>query len=165
MVGWEKSRCPGLLLDYIRKHPADLFVLDEWLGHRTIDEALRMYPDDLTYGSRFGLLPIRGITDFHVFVDIEVGTALSRITGEHQPGRTFLKRQKDEEAVFPVFQAWRDRVEDVRAELQRGARRPCRSMDLATWARTLRVFPAGSRHYNVLNNERTQQPMQSKGSL
>ena len=43
--GWERSRYPALLLDYIRKYPAELFVLDEWLVHRTIDEARRKYPE------------------------------------------------------------------------------------------------------------------------
>jgi hypothetical protein len=117
--GWERSRYPALLLEYIRRHPAELFVLDEWLVHRTIDEALRLYPDDRTFGPRFGILPLRGITAFYVFIEIDPKTALQRIHTQHQPGRTFLKKHRNEASVSCVLQAWRCRVDDVREELSR----------------------------------------------
>jgi adenylate kinase family enzyme len=48
-LGWERSRYPSLLLDYMARYPAEVFILDEWLVHRTIEEAIRTDRKDVQF--------------------------------------------------------------------------------------------------------------------
>jgi hypothetical protein len=116
--GWKKSRFPALLLDYKDRHPAQVFILDEWLVHKTIAEAFRRYPDDLRFCTRFATWPFRGLDTHYVAIDIDPQAALHRILYQDHPHRTFL--WNIETGRFPaVLEFWQDRLGSIMEELLR----------------------------------------------
>jgi hypothetical protein len=106
---WRRSRYPALLLDYISNHPAQVFILDEWLVHRTIAESWRRYPNDQRFTARFGTCPIKGMNVCYVSIELETAVALDRLSRQVHPHRAFL-RHTGERDVPRLLRHWQEHI-------------------------------------------------------
>ncbi|SDX52582.1 hypothetical protein [Nitrosomonas halophila] len=116
--GWARSRYPAVFFDLSKGWDAGLFILDEWLVHRTIDEDIHFYRTGFDYVRNFYLAPLMHINSI-IFVRVEVDPkiAFQRILHDNQPYRRFALN-KNKALIRKILAEWEQDVAQVSAALE-----------------------------------------------
>lgn len=121
------SRFPGLLLERMRRDPRRVWVLDEWLLHRTIEESLRSYDADAAFAEAFAFPPARTLPMTYVCVEVDLAVARERILRD-DPAFRWFARDGNAEAIERTLAGWQSRLDGLKAAMRRRGL-PCLEVD------------------------------------
>jgi thymidylate kinase len=124
---WERSRYPAFLAEMLARAPKEIYVLDEWVMHRVIEESIARYDSDLAFSTKFAIPTVRTHRLVYVCVRVDTRLALERVMSQDQPFRKFA-RNKDPSVIDRVLASWDKQIEQLRSEIER-RRLPCVDID------------------------------------
>lgn len=124
---WRNSRYPVVLLEKMRRDPRQVYVLDEWLLHRTIEESIRSYDAGPAFAAAFAFPPRRTPPVIYACVETHPAVARDRILKEDNSYRWFA-RSEDAGTIEQTLRAWQAQLQALKAEMRRRGL-PCVEID------------------------------------
>lgn len=115
---WRNSRFPVLLLEKMRRDPRRVYVLDEWLLHRAIEESLRAYDANVSFTESFAFPPRGALPMTYVCVDVDLAVARERILGDDAAFRWFA-RDGDAEVIERTLARWQSQIDGLKTMMCR----------------------------------------------
>lgn len=124
---WRNSRFPVLLLEKMRRDPRRVYVLDEWLLHRAIEESLRNYDASASFVESFSFPPEGVLPMTYVCVDVDLAVARERVLGDEPTFRWFA-REGDAEVIERTLAHWQAGIDGLKTAMRRRGL-PCLEVD------------------------------------